>query len=238
MIVNLLLSMAAGGLTIFSPCVLPVAPLVMGAASRSSKWGPLALLAGMILSFALIGTFAAVFLFQIGLSPDHLTTFGAVLLIVVGLFLFSDSLNALFKSGTSGLSQKLETTLSRFSLSGAQGQFVVGLAIGMIWAPCTGPTLGAAISFAVQGENLWQSFLTMLAFGIGASVPLGILGLGARKLAHRRGQLMNVSHGLRKAMALLFVFIGVAILFGWHKWLETQILDLLPDWWVQMITTL
>jgi cytochrome c biogenesis protein CcdA len=238
MMINLLLSMAAGGLTILSPCVLPVVPLVMGGSSRSSRFGPIALLAGMIISFAVIGTFASAILFQLGLSPDALTNFGAILLILVGLFLLSDSLGKLFKVGTTGFSQKLDSRLQSFSLTGFQGQFVIGLAIGLIWAPCTGPTLGAAIALAAQGENLWVSFATMLAFGLGAAIPLGVLGLGAKKWASKRGQFIEFSQYLKKGMGFLFAFIGIAILFGWHKWLETQILELLPEWWVNMITSL
>lgn len=237
MILNLALSVVAGALTIFSPCVLPVAPLVMGASAQSSKWGPAALLGGMILSFAAIGTFISAFLFELGLSPDILTQFGAALLIVVGLFLSLEKLSDLFKQITTGFSNRVDGKLQGMSLSGVRGQFVLGLSIGMIWAPCTGPTLGAAISLAVQGENLFQSFLTMLFFGLGASIPLLFLGLGAKRFAKHRQALLTSSLWLKKLVGGIFVFIGIAIFLGWHKIAETKILEILPDWWVQMITS-
>lgn len=236
--ISFILAAGAGALTILSPCVLPVVPLVMGGSARSSRWGPVALLSGMILSFALIGTFATALLFQLGISANWISTLGAILLILVGLFLSLNFLDALFKKGSSGLSQKLDQKLQRFSLTGFHGQFVLGAAIGFVWAPCTGPTLGAAIALAAQGESLLWAFVTMLFFGLGAAIPLGLLGLGAKHWAKKKGALIGASVKLKKAMGLLFVFIGVAILFNGHKWLEATVLEYLPDWWVNLITSL
>ena len=64
--------------------------------------------------------------------------------------------------------------------SGLAGQFAVGLLLGAVWSPCVGPTLGAASLLASQGKDLPQVALTMVVFGIGAAVPLILLGLLSR----------------------------------------------------------
>lgn len=235
---NFILAFGAGALTMLSPCVLPVIPLVMGAASQSSRLGPLFLLLGLITSFSIMGTFATLVLFQLGLSSDALSVVGASLLIVVGAFLWLPSLDHLFKRLFSGPAQNLEARLAKLSPTGPQGQFLVGTLIGVIWAPCTGPTLGAAIALASQGESLIFAFLTMLSFSIGTAVPLGALGYGANRWAKSRQKLMAFGVGAKKLMGLLFIGIGLAILFGWHKTLEAWVLSHLPDWWLNLITAL
>ena len=237
MITNLLLSMFAGGLTILSPCVLPVAPLVMGASVHSSRFGPLALLGGMILSFAAIGTFISALFIYMGLSTDLVATIGASLLIAVGLIISFESLSGLFKKLAGGFSQRLDTRVQSLSVSGTRAQFLIGLTIGLIWAPCTGPTLGAAISLAIQGKNLFHSFLTMLAFGVGAAIPLLILGFGARRLLKHRQAISLSGLWLSRSLGGIFIVVGIVTLFNWHKLIESAILDVLPDWWVQMISS-
>ena len=232
----ILLAFLAGAVTTFSPCVIPVIPLVVGGAVRSARFGPFFLLIGMVISFTLAGTFAAALLFQLGFPADFLAQVAAVLLILVGAFLFFSYLDGLFKSATGGLSQWAETLISRFELSGASGQLLIGALIGLIWAPCTGPTLGAAISLASQGQSLTQSFFIMLTFSIGACLPLGIYGGLASKLSQKKSQIISFGQKLRQSVALLFMFIGFALLMGWHKSLEVWLLAQLPEWWVDFIT--
>ncbi|PIT99461.1 MAG: cytochrome C biogenesis protein [Bdellovibrionales bacterium CG10_big_fil_rev_8_21_14_0_10_45_34] len=236
MIGQMTLAVLAGAVTTLSPCVIPVIPLVVGGASHSARFGPLYLLLGLVTSFTLTGTFAAALLFKLGLPPDMLTQGAAVLLILVGAFLFFSFLDNLFKSSTDGLSQWANNFISTHKLSGPLGQFTIGALIGLIWAPCTGPTLGAAISLASQGENLFESFVVMLSFSLGACLPLGVYGSVANLWVKRKGQIIKFGQGLRKAVALLFIFVGVSILLGWHKALETWLLGHLPEWWVNLIT--
>jgi cytochrome c biogenesis protein CcdA len=238
MLASYLLAIGAGILTMLSPCVLPVIPLVMGSAASANRFGPLALLLGLIVSFTLTGTFATAVLFSLGLPTDILATLGGILLIVVGSFLLFSSLDGLFKRSSTGFSNWINATIGRLSLPGFRGQFLVGSVIGVIWAPCTGPTLGAAIALAAQGENLFQSFLTMLSFSVGAAVPLAGFGLAANRWSRKRNALLEFGEKSRKAMALLFLVIGSSILAGWHKILEAWVLNHLPDWWVRMIASL
>ena len=97
--------------------------------------------------------------------------------------------------------------------NGLAGQFWIGVLLGAIWSPCVGPTLGAASLLAAQGKDLGQVALTMFAFGIGAALPLLGLGwLSRETLVRWRGTLLSAGSGLKSALALLFVVIGVVII--------------------------
>src|SRR5439155_24273306 len=92
--------------------------------------------------------------------------------------------------------------------SGYAGQFGVGVLLGAVWSPCVGPTLGAASLLAAQGRDLPQVAAIMLMFGIGAALPLLIIGLLSREaLQGWRKQALSVSHAIKVALGVLLILI-------------------------------
>ncbi len=91
---TLTLAFLAGTLSILSPCVLPLVPIVLGAASSAHRWGPVALAAGLALSFTVLGMFVATIGFSIGLDAEWFRKFGAVLMILLGAVLLVPDLQA------------------------------------------------------------------------------------------------------------------------------------------------
>ena len=90
-----------------------------------------------------------------------------------------------------------------------------------MWSPCVGPTLGAASLLAAKGENLGQVALTMLAFGIGAALPLMLLGFVSREAMQRwRGRLMEAGKGGKTLLGALLLAIGLLVATGLDKRLE------------------
>ena len=164
------LAFLAGCLSILSPCVLPLVPIVLASAASQHRLGPIALAAGLGLSFTAIGLFVATIGFAIGLDQDVLRTFGAVLLIALGFVLLLPSLQAQVATAAGPVSNWVEERFGDFDAGGVSGRFSLGLLLGAVWSPCVGPTLGAASVLAAQGKDLIQVALTMLAFGIGAAL--------------------------------------------------------------------
>lgn len=236
MISSLALAALAGMVTTFSPCVIPVIPLVIGGSVGAGRAGTAYLLAGLVTSFTLTGTLASLILFKLGLSSHVLTTIGAVGLMAVGFFLLIPQLDHLFKNLTTKTANRMDQTLQTSSVTGAKGQFLIGALIGFIWAPCTGPTLGAAIALAAQGENMLQAALTMFIFSLGACLPLAAYSFLGQKFLGNMQTLVVAGKRLRQILSVLFISIGVAILFNFHKHVEAWILNILPEWWVNFIT--
>lgn len=174
-IVGLGLAGLAGILTILSPCVIPLLPLVLGGAASEHRYGPLALAGGLTVSFTTIGLFVATIGFGIGLDMDFFRGFAAILLVTIGVILALPVLQTRLAVAAGPVSNWTEQRFGGFSTSGLGGQFSLGLLLGAVWVPCVGPTLGAASLLASQGENLGQVALTMLVFGFGAGIPLALL---------------------------------------------------------------
>ncbi len=231
------LAFLAGILSTLSPCVLPLLPLVLGAASARHRYGPLALAGGLAVSFVVIGLFVATIGFSIGLDSDVFRIAAAVLMMLIGLVLVVPGFQARVALAGGPLANWTEQKFGGFSEDGLHGQFGVGLLLGAVWSPCVGPTLGAASLLAAKGENLPAVALTMLLFGLGAAAPLAILGFVSREAMGRmRSRLMSAGQGAKMAFGLLFMLIGIAILTGYDKKIETILVDASPQWLTDLTT--
>lgn len=231
------LAFLAGVLSILSPCVLPLVPMVLGAAVSEHKWGPAALAAGLAISFTVLGLFVALFGFALGLNADVFRYAAAILMIAIGAILMVPNFQARFALAAGPLSNWTESRFGGFSTSGLGGQFGVGLLLGAVWSPCVGPTLGAASVLAARGENLGAVTLTMLAFGIGAGLPLLVLGMLSREVLMRwRDRLMKGGKTVKVAMGALLLAIGVSILTSFDKVLEIWLNRISPEWLIDLTT--
>lgn len=233
------LSLAAGALSTFSPCVLPLLPILLGAALAAHRLGPFALAGGLSISFAGIGIFAASLGAAFGFEAGSFRGVAAVLLVTFGAILLSPPLQRRFAAATSGLSSAGNGLLALVTGDGLAGQFALGLLLGVVWSPCAGPTLGAAATLASQGKDLWQVALAMALFGFGAGLPLIVLGLASRAwLARVRGKLLAAGTLGKQVLGGIMVLVGALILTGADKTFEGWTLDAVPDWLVRLTTTL
>jgi cytochrome c biogenesis protein CcdA len=233
------LSLAAGGLSTLSPCVLPIIPILLGTAVAAHRLGPFALAAGLTISFTVVGVFIASVGAAIGLDTTMLRTAAAILLLTFGLVLISTQLQERFAGATSGLSGAGQNLLTKVSLNGLSGQFILGLLLGIVWSPCVGPTLGAAITLASQGQDLIQVTTMMALFGIGAGIPLVALGLVSRQAMLRiRGKLLAAGKAGKQVLGGVMLLLGGLILTGADKAFEALVLQHAPDWLVQITTSI
>src|SRR5215475_10135884 len=233
---SLVLALVAGMLSVLSPCVLPILPIVLGAAASERKWGPVALAMCLSLSFVAIGLFVATVGFAVGLDAAVFRYVAAVLMVAIGLVLMLPGFQTQLAVASGPVANWADARFGGVR-SRASGQFWVGVLLGAVWSPCVGPTLGAASLLAAQGRDLPQVGITMFAFGIGAALPLLALGLVSREVMLRwRQHLLSAGHGLKTALGLLFVAIGGLILLGLDKTVETFLVDASPQWLTDLTT--
>jgi cytochrome c biogenesis protein CcdA len=221
----------AGVLSVLSPCVLPLLPLVLGAAASVHRWGVVALAAGLTVSFTALGLFVATIGAAIGLDGEVVRDLSATLLVLVGVVLCSERLQQRFASVTAGFGNAGNRAAGRIRGQGLGGQFLLGAVLGAVWSPCVGPTLGAASLLAAQGRALGQVAAVMLAFGVGAAVPLLLIGSVSRQAMLRwRGRLMQVGKGGKRVLGVVTVAVGAMILTGIDHRVETVLVSVSPAW--------
>lgn len=230
---------AAGALTILSPCVIPLIPIVLGSAAQRHRWGPLALALGLVASFTLTGFLIATLGASIGLSTETIRVWSAVLLLIVGVVLVVPKLQGLFEHAAGPLASwagERQARLERFGLAGQAG---IGVLLGLVWSPCVGPTLGAATVLAAQGKDLGQVAMVMGAFALGiASVLLVMALLAQNVLARWRSRMTSAGTRGRRVLGALIVLVGVMIITGADRSLEAAVIGVLPDWVTNLTTSL
>ncbi|MDZ4212168.1 MAG: cytochrome c biogenesis CcdA family protein, partial [Methylotenera sp.] len=231
------LSLLAGVLSILSPCVLPLVPILVGTALNTHRYGPYALALGLAISFTAVGVFIATIGASIGIDQEVFRVIAAVLLITFGIVLLSSTLQEKFASATAGIGGSGNTLLSKVSTDSLSGQFVLGLLLGIVWSPCVGPVLGATITLASQGANLAHVTLVMALFGLGAGLPLILLGLLSRQAMMRvRSKLFTVGKIGKRILGAILLLVGLLIITGLDKQFETLIVAASPDWLISLTT--
>ncbi len=237
MTATLAFALVAGVLSTLSPCVLPLLPIVLGAANAEHRLGPLALASGLALSFVVIGLFLATAGQAIGLEPAHLRVAAAIMLVALGLVLAVPVLSERFAAAASPLGGWVDQRFGGFDTSGLGGQLGLGLLLGAVWSPCVGPTLGAAALLASEGRDLTRAVSTMALFGIGAALPLLALGqLSRERMAALRGRLLSAGKSGKTLLGAGLAIVGLLVLSGFDKTLETALVKASPDWLTALTT--
>ncbi len=172
-----------------------------------------------------------------GLDTGVFRTVSAVLLIGVGLVLLVPRLQEQFALAAAPVSNWAGAYADNFTPAGLAGQFGLGLLLGAVWSPCVGPTLGAASVLAAKGEDLPEVALTMLAFGIGAALPLLLLGILSREAMDALARPADGSGKTGKTvLGLVLVAVGLLVATNLDKRLEAILVDASPDWLTQLTT--
>ncbi len=235
---TLFLSFLAGLITMFNPCVLPLAPVVIAGARAEDSRAPLALAAGLAVTFGLAGGIVSGFGAEIG-AISALRVPAAILAVLIGLVLVIPPLAHAFEQAIERASQKMGGSGAMAPTRGLLGQFGLGAVLALVWAPCVGPTLGAAIVLASRTGTFALAVLNMTVYALGAATSLLLAGylirrlsVGGRKLTGRSALIV------RTALGVLLVLVGVISATGFDERIQGAIDNRLPTWFVAFVTQL
>lgn len=223
------LSFLAGGLSTLAPCVLPILPFVFFSATHEHRLGPVALASGLVGAFTLFGIASSILIGQFDL--ESMRKFASILLVATGIVFLFPKLKYFIATLLQPISNHVSKNTEGFKAKGLIGQFLLGSIFGLLWAPCTGPTLGIAIGLAAQQGDLVRATLMFLLFGLGAASSLLIFGrivsfFGRTTLKNK------FSKGILAAnyiLGLVSVSIGVLVLTGAEGYIEETFLRLMPN---------
>lgn len=237
MLTSIALAFVAGLVTILNPCVLPLIPILVGSALGKARGGPLALAAGLVTSFTLFGFTVIAFGYSLGIDERLVRMLAGALLAVAGVVLLVPQAQAALSAAAAPLTNAGNQQLAKVSSDGVTGQYLVGLLLGLVWAPCVGPTLGVAIAAASQGESLASSFFIFLTFGLGVATSILAFAYGSRRALGERGKALRAMAQYAKPIfgAALLV-VGLMVLTGFDKVIEIALLDALPESVVRFTT--
>ncbi|RAS23168.1 cytochrome c biogenesis protein DipZ [Paraburkholderia bryophila] len=211
----IVLAYLGGALTILSPCILPVLPFVFARADQPFVRSGLPLLAGMALTFALVATLAAVG----GGWVTQANQYGRwVAIVLLGVF----GLTLLFPRFADHLMRPLVSAGNRLSnFAQADGQqvragssFLLGIATGLLWAPCAGPILGLVLTgAALRGASVGTTLL-LVAYAAGAATSLAVALLIGGRVFTAMKRSLGAGEWIRRGIGVAMLGGVVAIAFG------------------------
>ena len=231
------LSLVAGSLTTLSPCVFPILPLVVGSAVQANRLAPIAMGSGMAASFAAIGLALGALGPALGIDSDSVRNFGAVLLIAFAVVMLVPALGQRFTHLMLPIASGANSASSRLDGGTLGGAFLLGGVLGLVWSPCSGPLLASALTLVASEGGAGRGALILGLFGIGAATPLMAVAYASRSgFARARSRVLARVDSIKKILGILIGLTGLAILIGGDKWLEAQVLNLLPESWTRITT--
>jgi len=208
----ILLAYLGGVLTIVSPCILPVLPFVFARGGRPFLTGTLPLLAGMIVMFAAVASLAAVGGGWAVSANQYGRIAAMVLLTLFAVTLLSRTLADYLTRPLVALGNRLSGEAG--TGSGVGASFLLGIATGLLWAPCAGPILGLVLTGAAISGASVQTTLLLLAYAAGAATSLALALLVGGRLFAAMKQSLGAGEWVRRALGVLVLAGVAAIAFG------------------------
>lgn len=227
----LLVAFLGGLLTVLSPCVLPVLPVLLSG-TVGGRGRPLGIISGFIGSFVLLTLFLASVVSALSLSPDVLRWGAVALLFGFGLTLALPALHARFEAFAA---RALPQRRAAGQPDGFVGGVLVGVTLGVVWTPCVGPILASVTTLALSGQVTAFAAAVTLAYALGVAAPMLGVMWGGRKLLHRPA-LLDRLDGAQRVFGAVLVLFSVGMVFGLDRQLQTQLVERLP--FLQQLTFL
>lgn len=217
------LALLGGILTVLSPCVLPILPVIVGRSLQSHRYGPIALIAGLVGGFALAGSL-------LGVTASWFTGLASTIRIVAIALLLVMGLLAIFPQWNYRLFSRLQigNWIKQPKQVGLVGEFWLGTQLGLLWTPCAGPVLGSILILAAVKHQVVSSFVLLVTYGVGAALPLVAIAYGGQFLSRKLLSLRSHSTGLQRVGGVMVVATALAMLLGWDVQVQLWLAPLFP----------
>lgn len=236
--VLLVFAFLSGIITILSPCILPVLPVILAGSVRGGKTRSLGIVSGFIISFTFFTLALTVIVQAFGIPADTLRIVAVVIIVLFGLVLIVPRFHEWFgsiawKIANLGKTRKLKEPGNSGEKSGIAGYvsgLPVGLSLGLVWTPCVGPIMASVISLALTERlDAGAAFIT-LSYALGTSIPMLAVMLGGRALLNRVPFLMRNTEKIQKVFGVLMIIVGISIGFGWDRQFQAAVLRIFPQY--------
>ena len=222
----------AGVVTVLSPCILPVLPVVLSGSVDGGKKRPWGIIAGFISSFTVFTLTLGLITRALGIPADALRIVAGLTILVFGIVMVVPSLKERFSSFAGTLSTKEQGRHAggKKTANGFGPGFALGTSLGLVWTPCVGPIMASVIALSISGQTDMGSVFITLAFSAGTAVPLLLIMKGGRELLNRFSFLASNTDRIQRLFGALMMLTAVALFTGADRQFQTWVLDIFPNY--------
>lgn len=208
---NLVLALLAGVVTIAAPCTLPMLPILLGASvGQTGKLRPALIALGFVISFSAVALLLSAITRIFDFDPNVLRSAAAILLLGFGLLMIWPAPFEWLSIRINGIAGSAGNAASR---QGNIGGFVLGTTLGLVWTPCAGPVLGSILTVvATSKDAAWASTL-LVVYAIGAAIPMLAIAYGGQAFTSRVRSIARISPKLQQGFGVVVIAFAVASYF-------------------------
>jgi len=232
MIILIAFAFLGGIVTILSPCILPILPIVLSGSITGGKQRPWGVVVGFIASFTFFTLFLSAIVKATNISADALRTVSVIIIAGFGISLlvpaFQVAIERLFSRLTSVMSFKTPTATRSDFISG----LLIGLSLGLLWTPCVGPILASIITLAATSQVTADAVFITLAYATGTAIPLLAITYGGRNLLTKNQWLVTNTARIQKGFGVLMILTALSIYFQVDRKFQSYILNRFPNYGV------
>lgn len=222
------LALLAGVLTIASPCVLPILPIVLGSTlQRINRTRPLFIVAGFVLTFAVLGMLLASASQHVVIAHETLRLTGIGMLMLTGLLMLWRQPYEWAMARVGGLLNRVGPAAGA-SDRGNLGGFLLGMSLGAVWTPCAGPVLASILVLVAKAQDVGWSTTLLILYAIGAGIPMLVIAYGGQFIATRVRVVARYTNRLQQVFGVLILLTGLAIYFQYDVLIYASLADILP----------
>jgi cytochrome c-type biogenesis protein len=226
---NLVLALLAGIVTIAAPCTLPVLPILLGASvGHTGKARPAMIALGFVVSFSAVALLLSAITRVFDFDPNVLRTAAAVLLLGFGVLM-------IWPAPFEWLSIRLGGLINGSAANdvsagpGALGGFVLGTTLGLVWTPCAGPVLGSILTIvATSKDTAWASLL-LVVYAIGAAIPMLAIAYGGQAVTTRVRSIARISPKLQQGFGVVVIAFAIASYFQYDTLIVAWLTGFYPQ---------
>lgn len=213
-LINVGLAFIEGFALIISPCILPILPIILSGSLTGNKSRPLGIVTGFIVTFALFTLFSRILIQYSTINLNTVRNISFGILLFLGIIMMSKTLTEIFNRWTQSLTNVGSSLQSANNpQSGFWGGFSFGGLIGLIWTPCAGPVLAAVIVQVVLQQTTLNSIMVVIAFAIGAGIPMLLIALLGRSVLTSFGFIREKTTLIRQILGFIIILTVLYFLF-------------------------
>jgi cytochrome c biogenesis protein CcdA/thiol-disulfide isomerase/thioredoxin len=227
MLLLIIFAFLAGIVTVLSPCILPVLPIVLSSAVGGGKKRPFGIIAGFVISFTFFTLFLSSIVTATHIPSDSLRTFSVIVIAVFGASLLIPQFQVWTEKAFSRLSGLIPVGKQG---SGFGSGFIIGVSLGLLWTPCVGPILASVISLALTGSVSGSAIFITLAYSLGTAIPMFAILYGGRSLLQKVPWLLSRSGQIQKVFGFIMIITAIGIFYNLDRKFQTYILTVFPQY--------
>ena len=232
MILLLGFAFLAGIVTILSPCILPILPIVLSSSiggKKTSLSRPIGVVVGFIASFTFFTLFLSTIVQLSGIPANALRVLSVVVIALLGVSMLVPKFQLITEQLFSRLASRMPRTQAQ---PGFVAGIIVGLSLGLLWTPCVGPILASVISLAITGTVTLSAFFITFAYALGTAIPMFLIIVGGRSLLNKVPWLFANTGKIQKGFGVLMILTAIGIYTNVDRRLQTLIIEKFPQYGV------